>query len=118
ARVAPVLDPSTRTASVEVEIPNPGYRLKPGMYARVGITTQSHTNALVVPANAIVSVDGKRGVFLAENNTANFRPVQTGIEEPARIEILEGLTETDRVITTGAAGLRDGDRILLAQTDE
>lgn len=118
ARVAPVLDPSTRTASIEIEIPNPGYRLKPGMYARVGITTEAHNNALVVPPNALVDVDGRRGVFLASNNTAAFRPVEIGIEEPARVEILDGITESDAVVTTGAAGLRDGDRFLLAGEGE
>ena len=41
ARVSPVLDPATRTAPIEIEIPNPAFRLKPGMYARVGITTQT-----------------------------------------------------------------------------
>jgi RND family efflux transporter MFP subunit len=114
ARVAPVLDPSTRTASIEIEIPNPGFRLKPGMYARVGITTQLHSNALVVPPNALVDVDGRRGVFLAENNTAAFRPVEIGIEEPTRVEILDGISESDPVITTGATGLRNGDRFVLA----
>ena len=42
ARVAPILDPATRTAQVEIEIPNPGFRLKPGMYARVRFTVERH----------------------------------------------------------------------------
>jgi len=42
ARLSPVLDPATRTAPIEIEIPNDQYRLKPGMYARVGIITESH----------------------------------------------------------------------------
>jgi RND family efflux transporter MFP subunit len=115
ARVAPVLDPATRTAQIEVEIPNTTNRLKPGMYARVNLTVEQRANALVVPANAIVDRDGQRGVFLAsENNTAAFRPVEIGIEDTARIEVLTGLTERDRVVTTGAAALQDGDRIVLA----
>ena len=48
ARVAPILDPATRTAQVEIEVPNPGYRLKPGMYARARFTVEEHRNALVV----------------------------------------------------------------------
>jgi RND family efflux transporter MFP subunit len=118
ARVAPVLDPSTRTASIEIEIPNADFRLKPGMYARVGITTQSRENALVVPPNAVVDLDGRRGVFLAKDNAAVFRPVEVGIEDAARVEILSGLTDGERVITTGAAGLRDGDQILLAGAEQ
>jgi RND family efflux transporter MFP subunit len=114
ARVAPVLDPATRTAQIEVEIPNPTKRLKPGMYARVNLTIEQRANALVVPANAVIDREGQRGVFLANNNTAAFRQVQVGIEDSARVEILNGLTEKDQVITTGAAALQDGDRILLA----
>ncbi|MGH9346179.1 MAG: efflux RND transporter periplasmic adaptor subunit [Vicinamibacterales bacterium] len=114
ARVAPVLDPATRTAQIEVEIPNPGHRLKPGMYARVSLTIEQRSDALTVPSNALVTVEGRRGVFLAENSTAAFRPVEVGIEEAARVEIRNGLDADDRVITTGAAALQNGDRILLA----
>ena len=118
ARVAPVLDPATRTAPIEIEIPNPGFRLKPGMYARVTVTTDERKDALVVPANAVVDTGGRRGVFLAaENSTVSFRPVSVGVEESAQIEILDGLSEGDRVVTTGAAGLRDGDRVVLASGD-
>lgn len=115
ARVSPVLDPSTRTAPIEVEIPNPGFRLKPGMYARVTITTDERKDALLVPSNAVVDVGGRRGVFLAmENDTVSYRPVTVGIEEDESIEILDGVTEGDRVVTVGAAALRDGDRIVPA----
>jgi RND family efflux transporter MFP subunit len=114
ARVSPVLDPATRTAPLEVEISNPQYRLKPGMYARVGIITESHPNALVVPTNAVVDVNGTRGVYLSVNNLAAFHPVKIGIEGNARTEILDGVAVGDRVVTTGAAGLRNGDPIILA----
>ena len=114
ARISPVLDPATRTASVEIEIPNGQFRLKPGMYARVGIVTDSHPDALVVPTNALVDVNGTRGVYLSVNNLAAFRPVKTGIEGAIRTEILDGVADGDRVVTTGAAGLRNGDPIVLA----
>ncbi|MBM3820472.1 MAG: efflux RND transporter periplasmic adaptor subunit, partial [Acidimicrobiia bacterium] len=65
ARVAPVLDPATRTAAIEIEIPNADFRLKPGMYARISITTDERKDTLVVPANAVVDYSGRRGVFLA-----------------------------------------------------
>ena len=115
ARIAPVLDPATRTASIEIEIPNPGFRLKPGMYARVTVTTDERKDALVVPANAVIDLGGRRGVFLAaENDTVSFRPVSVGIDQDTQIEILQGLTEGDRVVTVGAAALREGDRVIIA----
>jgi RND family efflux transporter MFP subunit len=113
ARVAPVLDPATRTAQMEVEVPNDHFRLKPGMYARVRITVDSRANALVIPRNALVDIDGKRGVFLFADSKAAFRSVETGLQGADQIEIVSGLADGDRVVTTGAAALRDGDRILL-----
>jgi RND family efflux transporter MFP subunit len=114
ARVAPVLDPATRTASIEVEIDNPQFRLKPGMYATVTFTVEHKENVLVVPTNAIVDVSGKKGVFLAaENNVAKFHAVSVGMIETQQVEVVQGLDEGTRVITTGAAALREGDRIVL-----
>jgi RND family efflux transporter MFP subunit len=115
ARIAPVLDPSTRTAQIEIEVPNGDARLKPGMYARVRFIVEERKQALTVPVASVVDLNGKRGVFLtAENSTAKFFPVVTGLEDQGFIEITQGVQEGDRIITTGAAGLRDGDRIVLA----
>jgi len=111
SRVAPVFDAATRTASMEIEVPNPGYRLKPGMYARVRLTAERKPDALTVPRNAVVDSEGRRGVFLPDGQTAKFQPVRTGLQDNTSVEILEGLTEGQRVITTGALALRDGDRI-------
>jgi membrane fusion protein, multidrug efflux system len=114
ARVAPVLDPATRTAPIEIEILNPDFRLKPGMYARVGITTDTKKESLVVPLNAVADLGGRRGVFQHLNGVAIFRTVELGTEGEEFIEVLGGLAEGDQVITTGARALRDGDRIQLA----
>jgi RND family efflux transporter MFP subunit len=137
ARVAPVLDPATRTAEMEVEVPNAGFRLKPGMYARVRITVDQRKAALVVPRNALVDIEGRRGVFVAQAGapeprpngasdppgsdghesaalTVQFRPVETGLEEQEQVEIVQGIDEGERVVTTGAGALNDGDRIMVA----
>jgi len=114
ARVAPVLDPATRTAPIEIEIPNADFRLKPGMYARVGIATPTKKDALVVPVDAVADLGGRRGVFQHLNGLAIFRTVELGTEGEEFIEVVGGLTEGDQVITTGARALRDGDRVQLA----
>ena len=114
ARLAPILDPATRTAQVEIEIPNPGYRLKPGMYARVRFTVEKHDNALVVPTLAVVDVQGKLGVWVpGEGDQPSFQPVTIGIEQQEFTEITTGVTEGQKIISTGAAALREGDRIVL-----
>ena len=114
ARVAPILDPASRTAQVEIEIPNSTYRLKPGMYARATFTVEKHDHVLVVPTLAVVDVSGKIGVFLQNGDTANFHPVTVGIEHQDITEIMSGLDEGQKIISTGAAALREGDRVALA----
>jgi membrane fusion protein, multidrug efflux system len=113
ARVSPVLDPATRTAPIEIEIPNGSGRLKPGMYARVSVTTSTRKEALVVPATSVVDLGGRRGVFTPLNETAVFRALEVGTEQGAIVEVLGGLSDGDTVITTGSSALRDGDRIVL-----
>ncbi len=113
ARVSPVLDPSTRTAQIEIEIENPQFRLKPGMYARVNFTVEQRPNTLVIPANALVDVQGSRGVFQPNGDTAKFKPVTIGLTDEQHVEIASGLAEGERIVTTGAAALREGDKIVL-----
>jgi RND family efflux transporter MFP subunit len=114
ARVAPLFDAATRTAQMEIEIPNPGYRLKAGMYARVRLTVDTRPNALVIPRNALVEIEGKQGVFVASGQKAAFSAVETGLQDETRVEIRAGLSDGARIVTTGAGSLRDGDTIVLA----
>ena len=115
ARVAPVLDPATRTASIEIEIPNSDARLKPGMYARISLTVEERKNTLVAPKNAVIDFENKRGVWMpSEDRRAHFVPVTLGIEGPEQIEILAGLKEGDRFVTTGAAAVRNNDQLIIA----
>jgi membrane fusion protein, multidrug efflux system len=111
SRMAPVFDPATRTATMELEVPNPGFRLKPGMFARVLLMADRHPNALVLPRNAVVDVDSQRGVYTVEQGVARFKAVRTGLAEGDFIEVLDGIEDGTRVITVGALALKDGDRV-------
>jgi RND family efflux transporter MFP subunit len=114
AHVAPVLDPATRTAQIEVEIENSTFRLKPGMYAKVSFVIEHKEKVLVVPANAVVDAQGKKGVYVpGEGDVAKFQAVTLGMADPTQVEITSGVTEGMRVISTGATALREGDRIVL-----
>jgi membrane fusion protein, multidrug efflux system len=130
SRVAPVFNPATRTAEIEIEVPNVGYRLKPGMYSRVQLTISTRSDAITVPRNALVDLGGKSGVFIAAPAekaegtrgggggqnvmTAKFLPVEVGIRDGEVIEITKGLDSGGQVITTGASALKDGDRVVAA----
>jgi RND family efflux transporter MFP subunit len=114
AHVAPVLDPATRTAQIEVEIDNSSFRLKPGMYAKVSFVIEHKENVLVVPANSVIDAQGKKGVYVpGEGDVARFQAVTLGMSDPEKVEITSGVSEGMRVISTGAAALREGDKIVL-----
>ncbi|MEZ5290393.1 MAG: efflux RND transporter periplasmic adaptor subunit [Vicinamibacterales bacterium] len=115
ARVAPVLDPATRTAEIEIEVPNRDFRLKPGMYARMSVTIESRKNATLVPKASVVDYNGTRGVFtMTAENKAKFLPVEVGIEDADHVEVRNGITAADTLVTNGASALRDNDTLVLA----
>ena len=118
ARVSPVLDPSTRTAPMEVEVPNSENKLKPGMYARINLTIEDLKGILVAPKNSIVDFDSKRGVWRPnDENRAKFFAVELGIEDADQIEIKSGLKEGDRIVTTGATAVKNNDQLVIAGAD-
>lgn len=115
ARVAPVLDPATRTATMEVEIPNGDNRLKPGMYARVNLTVEEHDNVLVIPKAAVIDYSNQRGVWVPnENDRAAFVPLKLGIENAEQIEVLGGIDEGAKFVHNGAGAVRNNDQLVYA----
>jgi HlyD family secretion protein len=115
ARVSPILDPATRTAPMEIEIPNREFRLKPGMYAKVNLQVEAKENVLLVPKLSVIDSEGQRGVYQAsDQNRAVFKPVKVGLEDTERVEILDGLAEGETIISVGAGALRRNDELTIA----
>lgn len=114
-RRAPILSEESRQAVVEIEIPNSDLLLAPGMYVRARIEFSRKENATVIPATALVTRDGRQGLFLAdkETETAVFIVVETGIAEGETIEITAP-DVTGMVITLGQHLLEDGSSIQIA----
>ena len=105
-RVSPVVDPATGTFKITIEIHDDERRIKPGMFGRMSIVYDSRLNVLQVPRSAIIEELGSESVFVVEDGKAVRRPVTTGYGENGMIEIVEGLEETDNVITVGQVGLK------------
>lgn len=105
ASIGAVIEPQSRSAKVRVVLPNPTERLKPGMFATVRFqgTIQSEALQLYVPASA-VQRDGKRLLVFVPEGAGVFRArvVRVGQETSDWVQILDGLTVGERVVTTGA----------------
>jgi HlyD family secretion protein len=112
--VAPTVDPQTRNALVYVDVQQPAQGVapaRPGMFAR-GEFVVPGSQALSVPAQALVVRDGFHFVFVIDaNNKAHQRKVDTGRRAAERVEIVKGLQAHERVAVAGAGFLNDGDTV-------
>jgi membrane fusion protein (multidrug efflux system) len=107
--VRPYVDTSTRTVQVEVSVDNKalGFRLKPGMFARVFLVEKSAPNALVVPSDSLR--DGK--IFMVKDGKAIQAAVQTGLVLPDVVQVTSGVSSGDLVVVSGGSALKNGDPV-------
>ncbi len=113
-RIAPLIKESSREATVEIEVSNPGEILKPGLFIRADIELAAHRRATVIPQSALVERNGITGVFLADlaNNKARFIKVETGIVNNEQVEIVKPKLSGE-VVTIGHHLLREGSAIMV-----
>ncbi len=107
-RVSPIVDPDTGTFKITIEIRDAERRIKPGMFGRMSIVYDHKVNVLQVPRSAIIEEGGNESVLVVENGKAVRKIVQTGYGESGMVEIIDGLVESDNVITVGQIGLKPG----------
>ena len=110
-RISPVVDPATGTFKITVEVSDSSRRLKPGMFGRVNIVYDMHAQALQVPRGAIIDEAGESSVFIVEDEIAVRRLITTGYANNGNVEILDGLTGSEKIVVVGQTGLKDGSKV-------
>jgi membrane fusion protein, multidrug efflux system len=98
----------SRRYLVEVEIPNPGHRLKSGMTGTVYFDGSKSQEVLAVPRESIVGSLQDARVYVVENEKAILRPVETGLVFGHNVQIRKGLKEGDSIVISGQINLVDG----------
>lgn len=99
--LSPQLDPQTRTVRARLRFPNEREQLKPNMYGRAKIILPARQDVLLVPRQALISSGDRQRVVVARED-GRFAPaeVSSGAEYGDRVEIVDGLTEGDRVVVS------------------
>ena len=112
SRFADSLDRQTRTMETEIDFDNRAGRLISGMYTETRLSLREKKNALTIPLEA-VSRNGEEASVLAVNaeNVVEERKVRLGVEDSARIEVLSGLSEGERVIIGNRSEYHNGQKI-------
>jgi membrane fusion protein (multidrug efflux system) len=111
-RVSPTIDMRNGTFRATAYVDNASGLLAPGMFGRFEIAYERHVDALTIPAAAVIEEDNEQVVYIVADGEAVRRPVRIGIESDGVVEVLGGLNESDRIVVTGQASLRDGSRVL------
>jgi membrane fusion protein (multidrug efflux system) len=120
--INPMVDQTTRTARVTVQVPNPARRILPGMYARVSLEARRFPDRVLVPRRAVLErdVDRRTLVFVYDGDsrggTAKWRYVTTGLGNATHVEIVDdpdvqGVQPGEVVLTDGHETLTDGARV-------
>ncbi len=103
---------NSRTAEVEIDVPNPGGGILPGMVADVLLQLESRGDSLTIPVQAFSNLGGNRYVLVVRNGgVLEERQIRTGMEGAAEVEVLAGLDANDPVVTSSRTLLRPGMRV-------
>lgn len=111
-RTSGVLDPSSRTLLLEVQIQNGDHALAPGMYALVDLNTLRRNPPALIPGDAlVVRADGPQVARVGTDHTVHFQKIQIGRDYGDRLEVLGGVEEGDLVISTPSDAVREGAKV-------
>ncbi len=106
--VDPVVQLPGRTVLVKARVPNESRELRPGMFIEAHLVTAVRPNAVIVPEDAVVPVQGATFVYLVVDAKAARRAVELGVRTPGFVEVTRGVKPGDQVVVGGLEMLADG----------
>lgn len=104
--ISSIMDKDTRTLKARIEVPNPGGKLKPEMFATAAIETAARSEVMLVPEEAVVLIEGKPAVFVEEHGAFEPKTVELGDKLRGGVVIKSGLEPGARTVTSGAYALK------------
>lgn len=106
--INPLVEAGGRAISLRAHLPNGDGRLRPGMFVRVRLIFAQRSNVLLIPEQALIPDSRSPYVYRLVDGKAQRTPIRTGLRRDAQVEVVEGLSAGDEVVTAGQMKLRDG----------
>ena len=106
--VDPVVQLPGRTITVKALVPNPKRELQAGMFVDVRLATAQRPNAIVVPEEAVLALQGVTVVWIIVDAKATRRPVTLGVRSPGFVEVLDGVEAGEQVVVGGIEKMSEG----------
>lgn len=105
ARTSWTLDPATRTLRTEIDVPNSGGELRPGMYVDATIVLEQHDDVLALPLTAVRTADGTATCFCIENGRPVKKTIELGLSDGKMVEVISGLSGDERLLEKATGNL-------------
>jgi HlyD family secretion protein len=114
--VSPATDPQSATLQVWVTIPNSGEKLKPGASVHAAIITEAIKGALLIPVAALLpGEEGGQAVLVVQDGVAHKRPVQLGVRQGDKVQVLTGVAAREDVVVVGGMGVDDKGKVKVVE---
>ncbi|NBC26953.1 MAG: efflux RND transporter periplasmic adaptor subunit [Bacteroidetes bacterium] len=110
-RISPVVDQETGTIKVTVRVDETNGQLRPGMFSRVRIVYDTRQNTRMIPKASVISEDLNQSVYVIRDSLAFKKQIRTGYTNGQNIEVIEGLTDGEMVVTIGQSSLQDSSKV-------
>ena len=110
--IDPQIDLAGRNVLLRAVVPNPDFKLRPGLFARLDLEVDQHDEALIVPEQALWPQGDQQFVYKVEDGQAKLVEVETGLRRAGQVEIVSGLAPGDEVVTAGQLKLYDGAKVM------
>lgn len=110
-RLAPTLDPMTRTLRAEVAVENSRRLLRPGMFVEVTLIAERREDVPVVPREAVTERGGRKVVFVLKGQRVSRREISLGLGDDDIVEARTGLEPGERIVVRGLETLTDNARV-------
>jgi len=116
-RIAPIVDPQTNTIKITIKYEDPKRILRPGMYVRVKLVTDTHPDALLIPKSAILYDENRMYVFVIRDGKAKRVTLEPGFSDNEYVESLSGIEEGEKLVVVGQTGLKDGAKVRIVDEE-